>query len=110
VLANKKITVVLPAYNAAQTLKQTFDEIPRDVVDDIILIDDASRDATVEMARRLGILTIRRSQPRLRSQSEDLLPGGSGARSRHRHHASPGLPIYAEASATDGVIAGVGFL
>lgn len=63
-LANKKITVVLPAYNAAQTLKQTFDEIPRDVVDDIILIDDASRDATVEMARRLGILTIRHDRNR----------------------------------------------
>jgi glycosyltransferase involved in cell wall biosynthesis len=64
VLANKKITVVLPAYNAAQTLKQTFDEIPRDVVDDIILIDDASQDATVEMARRLGILTIRHDRNR----------------------------------------------
>jgi glycosyltransferase involved in cell wall biosynthesis len=35
-LANKKVTVVLPAYNAAQTLKQTFDEIPHDIVDDII--------------------------------------------------------------------------
>ena len=42
-LANKKVTVVLPAYNAAQTLKQTFDEIPRDIVDDVILTDDASQ-------------------------------------------------------------------
>src|SRR5207253_3551987 len=58
-LANKKITVVLPAYNAAQTLKQTFDEIPHDIVDDIILTDDASQDATVAMARSLGIATIR---------------------------------------------------
>jgi glycosyltransferase involved in cell wall biosynthesis len=57
-LASKKVTVVLPAYNAAQTLKQTFDEIPRDIVDDIILTDDASQDATVEMARSLGIATI----------------------------------------------------
>src|SRR5437763_13285115 len=57
-LANKKITVVLPAYNAAQTLKQTFDEIPHDFVDDIILTDDASKDNTVAMARSLGIATI----------------------------------------------------
>ena len=63
-LANKKITVVLPAYNAAKTLRQTFEKIPHDIVDDIILIDDASRDATVEMARSLGIATIqhRRNQ------------------------------------------------
>ena len=63
-LANKKVTVVLPAYNAAQTLKQTFDEIPHDIVDDIILIDDASHDATVEMARNLGIPTVRHDRNR----------------------------------------------
>jgi glycosyltransferase involved in cell wall biosynthesis len=57
-IANHKIAVVLPAYNAAQTLKRTFDEIPRDIVDDIILTDDASKDGTVEMARSLGIPTI----------------------------------------------------
>ena len=57
-IANHKIAVVLPAYNAAQTLKRTFDEIPQDIVDDVILTDDASKDATVEMARRLGIPTI----------------------------------------------------
>jgi glycosyltransferase involved in cell wall biosynthesis len=58
VLANKKITVVLPAYNAAKTLKQTYEDIPQDFVDDVILIDDASCDATVEMARSLGIATV----------------------------------------------------
>jgi hypothetical protein len=63
-LANKKVTVVLPAYNAAQTLKQTYDEIPHDIVDDIILTDDASEDATVEMARGLGIATIRHDRNR----------------------------------------------
>jgi glycosyltransferase involved in cell wall biosynthesis len=63
-LANKKVTVVLPAYNAAQTLKRTFDEIPRDVVDDIILTDDASRDDTVAMAQSLGIPTIRHDRNR----------------------------------------------
>jgi hypothetical protein len=46
-LANMKIIVVLPAYNAAETLKQTYDEIPYDIVDEIILIDDVSKDATV---------------------------------------------------------------
>src|SRR6516164_6038197 len=63
-LANKKVTVVLPAYNAAQTLKQTFDEIPHDIVDDIILTDDASKDDTVAMARSLGIPTIRHDRNR----------------------------------------------
>jgi len=63
-LANKRIAVVLPAYNAAATLQRTYDEIPRDIVDDIILIDDASRDATVDLARRLGIATIRHDRNR----------------------------------------------
>lgn len=58
-LLNKKITVILPAYNAAQTLKRTFDELPHDIVDDIILTDDASSDNTVEIAQQLGIHTIR---------------------------------------------------
>jgi glycosyltransferase involved in cell wall biosynthesis len=63
-LANQKITVVLPAYNAAQTLQQTFDEIPNDIVDDLILVDDASQDATVALARKLGIPTIRHDRNR----------------------------------------------
>jgi len=63
-LANQKITVVLPAYNAAQTLMRTFEEISREVVDDVILVDDASADATVDMAKRLGIPTIRHAHNR----------------------------------------------
>lgn len=51
----KTIAVVLPAYNAARTLAETYAEIPRDIVDHIILTDDCSADATVEMAHRLGI-------------------------------------------------------
>ncbi|MDT8439763.1 MAG: glycosyltransferase family 2 protein [Wenzhouxiangellaceae bacterium] len=47
--------VVLPAYNAARTLERTLAEIPRDVVDAVILVDDASQDGTVDEARRLGI-------------------------------------------------------
>lgn len=47
--------VVMPAYNAAQTLEQTYREIPADIVDEVILVDDCSSDDTVEVARSLGI-------------------------------------------------------
>jgi glycosyltransferase involved in cell wall biosynthesis len=52
---NKKIAVVLPAYNAALTLKRTLDEIPMDIVDEVILCDDASKDSTFTLAQSLGI-------------------------------------------------------
>ncbi len=51
----KKIVVVLPAYNAAKTLEITYQEIPMGLVDEVILCDDASKDDTVEEAKRLGI-------------------------------------------------------
>jgi len=51
----KKIVVVLPAYNAALTLKKTYEEIPFDIVDDVVLVDDCSKDNTVEVARGVGI-------------------------------------------------------
>ncbi|MBK6679252.1 MAG: glycosyltransferase family 2 protein [Ignavibacteriales bacterium] len=54
-LNNKRIIVVLPAYNAAKTLEQTYKEIPFDIVDDVVLVDDASKDDTAEVGRRLGI-------------------------------------------------------
>lgn len=54
-LAGKKVLVVMPAYNAAQTLERTFQDIPMDVVDEVLLVDDASRDETVAVARTLGI-------------------------------------------------------
>jgi glycosyltransferase involved in cell wall biosynthesis len=57
-LDGKKIVVVLPAYNAAKTLEKTYKEIPFEFVDDVVLVDDASRDDTAEVARRLGIKTI----------------------------------------------------
>jgi len=63
-IAGKMVTVVLPAYNAAKTLKQTYDEIPRDVVDDILLVDDASGDSTTAVAAALGIRTIRHDRNR----------------------------------------------
>jgi len=61
-LHGKRIAVVLPAYNAAATLERTHREIPFDIVDDVILIDDASRDATVAVAERLGIHTVRHAK------------------------------------------------
>lgn len=51
----KKVVVVLPAYNAAKTLEKTYREIDFEVVDDVILVDDASKDNTVEVGQRLGI-------------------------------------------------------
>ena len=51
----KKICVVMPAYNAESTLVQTVAEVPSDVVDDIVLVDDASQDNTAELAKALGI-------------------------------------------------------
>ena len=58
-LLGRKIAVVLPAYNAAKTLRRTYAEIPHDIVDDVILTDDASTDDTVAIAHELGIHTLR---------------------------------------------------
>ncbi|MGC1783449.1 MAG: glycosyltransferase family 2 protein [Acidobacteriaceae bacterium] len=63
-LNNHRIAVVLPAYNAARTLRRTVEEIPHDIVDDIILTDDASSDETLEISRQLGIETIRHDRNR----------------------------------------------
>jgi glycosyltransferase involved in cell wall biosynthesis len=54
-LNNKKIVIVLPAYNAAKTLERTYKEIPFDIVDDVVLVDDVSKDNTIEVAKQLGI-------------------------------------------------------
>lgn len=51
----KKLIIVLPAYNAGQTLERTYKEIPFDIVDDVVLVDDLSRDNTVEVAHQIGI-------------------------------------------------------
>jgi glycosyltransferase involved in cell wall biosynthesis len=56
-LNGKKILVVLPAYNAEKTLEQTYSEIPLDMVDEVLLVDDYSADDTVRIAKRLGIGT-----------------------------------------------------
>ncbi len=55
---NQKVVVVLPAYNASKTLANTYHEIPFDIVDDVILVDDNSTDTTIEVAQKLGIQNI----------------------------------------------------
>lgn len=55
---NKKIVIVLPAFNAENTLEATFSEIPFEIVDDIILVDDFSTDKTLEVAKKIGINNI----------------------------------------------------
>jgi len=63
-LLGQRVVVVLPAYNAERTLERTVAEIPRDVVDDIILTDDASHDGTAALARALGLHTMRHDRNR----------------------------------------------
>ena len=57
-LHGKTIAIVMPAYKAERTLQKTFDDLPHEVIDHILLVDDASPDRTVERARALGIHTI----------------------------------------------------
>lgn len=61
-IKNKKVVVVLPAYNAALTLEKTYNEIPFDIVDEVVLVDDVSKDGTVEVAARIGIKHIIKHQ------------------------------------------------
>ncbi|MHC4215854.1 MAG: glycosyltransferase family 2 protein, partial [Planctomycetota bacterium] len=57
-LLGKKIVVIMPAYNAEMTLRKTYEEIPHDIVDEIILTDDASADMTAEISKSMGIKTL----------------------------------------------------
>lgn len=61
-IKNKKIVVVLPAYNAEKTLEKTYNEIPMDIVDEVLLVDDASDDRTLEIAKKLGINYIKHTK------------------------------------------------
>lgn len=56
-LNGKKIVVVMPAHNVAKTLRRTYDEIPHEIVDEVILVDDGSQDETLAIAKELGITT-----------------------------------------------------
>jgi glycosyltransferase involved in cell wall biosynthesis len=57
-LNQKKIVVVMPAYRAGKTLEKTYQALPHDIVDEVLLVDDCSDDDTTEVARRLGITVI----------------------------------------------------
>lgn len=57
-IQGKKIVVVMPAYNAEKTVRRTWEELPHDLVDEVVLVDDASADATVRVARELGIRVV----------------------------------------------------
>jgi len=57
-ISGKKIVVVMPAYNAEKTLRMTWEELPHDLVDEVVLVDDASGDSTIKVARELGIQTL----------------------------------------------------
>ncbi|MBC7425557.1 MAG: glycosyltransferase family 2 protein [Bacteroidia bacterium] len=61
-IKGKKLVIVLPAYNAAKTLEQTYREIPFDIVDEVVLVDDNSRDNTVDVGTHLGIKHIVRHE------------------------------------------------
>lgn len=63
-MTRRRVVVVMPAYNAARTLERTYADIPADVVDHVILVDDVSRDTTVEVAQRLGLEVIVHRQNR----------------------------------------------
>lgn len=61
-IKGKKVVVVLPAYNVAKTLEATYNEIDREIVDDVIIVDDCSSDNTIDLARQLGIKHIIRHE------------------------------------------------
>ena len=63
-MEKKKVVIVMPAYNAASTLEKTVHDIPEGIVDEIILVDDASRDETVNIAKKLGLKTFVHSKNR----------------------------------------------
>ncbi len=62
--AGRRLVIVMPAYNAALTLERTYADVPHDLVDRVILVDDVSRDQTVDVARRLGLDVIVHRQNR----------------------------------------------
>ncbi len=95
-IGGKRVCVVMPAYNAAKTLEKTAAELDRDVVDDVIVVDDASHDDTVAIARRLGLHLV--VHPRNRGyggNQKTCYTEALAARRRHRGHGPPRLPVLA---------------
>jgi glycosyltransferase involved in cell wall biosynthesis len=63
-MKKRKVIVVMPAYNAGKTLERTFSEIPKGLADEVIVVDDGSRDNTVSQAKKLGLKTVTHPQNR----------------------------------------------
>lgn len=63
-ILGRKLIVIMPAYNAALTLRQTYEELPHEYVDEVILVDDVSKDETLRLAKELGIKTVIHSENR----------------------------------------------
>ena len=97
------VTLVLPAYEATRTIPEVAAEIPVDAADRALLVDDASHDATAEVALAHGFDVIRHPrEPRLRRQPEDRLRAGAARRRRRDRHGPRRQPVRAGARARDG--------
>jgi cellulose synthase/poly-beta-1,6-N-acetylglucosamine synthase-like glycosyltransferase len=107
-LDGQKIVVVMPAYNAARTLQRTYDEVvAQGIVALVIVVDDASHDATVAIARTLSVCGwrfIRKS--RLRRKSKNLLSPRTGRGCGHYHYDSPRLSAHAAVNPGNGCSGG----
>ncbi len=104
--AGKKVVVVMPAYNAAQTLIKTYEEvIAQGIVDRVIVVDDASRDETMDIARTLPDASVHRHPENRGYGANQKTCYRIGARrgSRYRHHGPPRLPVYPEADPGHGI-------
>ncbi len=90
-IKNKKVVVVLPAYNAALTLEKTYNEIPFDIVDEVVLVDDVSKDNTIEVAKRIGIKHIVQHQKNrgYGGNQKSCYDKALRIRRRHCYNASP---------------------
>ena len=92
--AAAKVVVVMPARQAAATLRETVSDIPLDQVSEIIVVDDSSTDETVSLARELPVRAgLAPTSGRLRREPEDLLPAGASARRGRRRDAPSRRPI-----------------
>ena len=85
--ARPKVVVVMPAYNAAKTLHMTYADLPHEMVDLVILVDDGSKDETARIAKELGLeLFVHNRELRIRRQPENVLPRGAEGRGRYHRN------------------------
>ena len=93
----KKILVVLQAFRAEQTLERTCAEVPRDVVDAVLLVDDGSDDQTLEIARRMGVDSfVHSNNLGYGANQKDMLPGSPAGWRGCGRNAAPRLPVRSE--------------